>query len=236
MRGHNTRRLTGCIAAGLLAMTLIPAQVRADQEQRYNQVRLQAGQTEAVSNDTMHVTLRTFAESRDPADLAEAINRDMEWALQAARSVKGVDVSTGGYQTYPVHKDIVIKSWRGQQDLILEGRDHKAIGQLVGVLQEKLQVTSMQFTVSHERRRAVENRLIGRALDAFRERAGIVGSNLEAKGYRIVELNINTSSQRPPVPYQARAVAMEAAAPVVTEAGDSDIRVTIKGTVELQLP
>ncbi|MDX1697767.1 MAG: hypothetical protein R3308_05735, partial [Thiohalobacterales bacterium] len=74
------------------------------------------------------------------------------------------------------------------------------------------------------------------ALDAFRERAGIVGSNLDAKGYRIVELNINTSSQRPPVPYQARVAAMEAAAPVVAEAGDSDVRVIINGTVELQLP
>ena len=75
-----------------------------------------------------------------------------------------------------------------------------------------------------------------RYLHSFRERAGIVGSNLDAKGYRIVELNINTSSQRPPVPYQARMATMEAAAPVVTEAGDSDIRVTINGTVELQLP
>ena len=229
-------RLTGIITAGLLAMVLAPAQVQAGEEQRYNQVRLQAEQSEAVSNDTMHVTLRTFAESRDPADLAAAINRDMDWALQAARSVEGVDASTGGYQTYPVHKDNVIKSWRGQQDLILEGRDHEAIGRLVGKLQDRLQVKTMQFTVSDERRRAVENRLIARALDAFRERAVIVGSNLEAKGYRIVELNINTSSQRPPVPYQARMAAMEAAAPVVTEAGDSDIRVSINGTVELQLP
>jgi predicted secreted protein len=220
----------------MLAITGMAAQVQADEDLRYNQVRLQAEQSEAVSNDTMHVTLSTFAESRDPADLATAINRDMDWALQIARSVEGVDASTGGYQTYPVHKDNVIKSWRGQQNLMLEGLDHKAIGRLVGTLQEKLQVKSMQFSVSDDRRRAVENRLIGRALDAFRERAGIVGSNLDAKGYRIVELNINTGSQRPPVPYQARMAAMEAAAPVVTEAGDSDVRVTISGTVELQLP
>ncbi len=229
-------RMTRGIAAALLAIAIMPAQVLADEDLRYNQVRLQAEQSEAVSNDTMHVTLATFAESRDPADLAAAINRDMDWALQIARSVEGVAASTGGYQTYPVHKDNVIKSWRGQQDLMLEGLDHKTIGGLVGTLQEKLQVKSMQFSVSDDRRRAVENRLIGRALDAFRERAGIIGTNLDAKGYRIVELNINTSSQRPPVPYQARMAAMEAAAPVVTQAGDSDVRVTISGTVELQLP
>jgi predicted secreted protein len=184
----------------------------------------------------MQVTLATFAESRDPADVATAINRDMDWALQIARAVDGVDVSTAGYQTYPVHKDNVIHSWRGQQNLMLEGTDHEAIGRLVGRLQEKLQVKSMQFSVSDDRRRAVENRLIGRALEAFRERAGIIGGNLEARGYRIVELNVNTSSQRPPVPYQARMASMDAVAPVVSEAGESDIRVTISGTVELQLP
>jgi predicted secreted protein len=228
--------MTGVVAACLLAALAISAKVQADGDLRYNQVRLQAEQSEAVSNDTMHVTLRTFAESRDPADLASTINRDMDWALQVAKGVKGVEVSTGGYQTYPVHKDNVIKSWRGQQDLMLEGLDHEALGRLVGQLQEKLQVRSMQFSVSDERRRAVENRLIARTLDAFRERAGIVGGSLEAKGYRIVELNINTSRHQPPMPYQARMAAMEAAAPVVTEAGDSDIRVSINGTVELQLP
>jgi predicted secreted protein len=230
------RTLSGAIAAGLLAIAGSAAQVQAAEELHYNQVRLQAEQGEPVSNDTMQVTLATFAESRDPADVATAINRDMDWALQIARAVDGVDVSTAGYQTYPVHKDNVIHSWRGQQNLMLEGTDHEAIGRLVGRLQEKLQVKSMQFSVSDDRRRAVENRLIGRALEAFRERAGIIGGNLEARGYRIVELNVNTSSQRPPVPYQARMASMDAVAPVVSEAGESDIRVTISGTVELQLP
>jgi predicted secreted protein len=230
------RTLSGAIAAGLLAIAGSAAQVQAAEELHYNQVRLQAEQGEPVSNDTMQVTLATFAESRDPADVATAINRDMDWALQIARAVDGVDVSTAGYQTYPVHKDNVIHSWRGQQNLMLEGTDHEAIGRLVGRLQEKLQVKSMQFSVSDDRRRAVENRLIGRALEAFRERAGIIGGNLEARGYRIVDLNVNTSSQRPPVPYQARMASMDAVAPVVSEAGESDIRVTISGTVELQLP
>ena len=36
--------------------------VRADEPPlRYNQVRLQAQQSESVSNDTMHVTLNTYA-------------------------------------------------------------------------------------------------------------------------------------------------------------------------------
>lgn len=230
------RMATGVIV-GVLAVPGFIASVQADDELHYNQVRLQAHQTEAVSNDTMHVTLSTFGEAVDPADLAAAINRDMEWALKIAKAVEDVSVSTGGYQTYPVQKNNVIKSWRGQQNLMLEGRDQESLGELVGKLQKNLQVKSMRFSVSDEKRQAVENRLITAALNAFRERAGIVADNLQSKGFRIVELNINTTSQRPPVPYQARMASMEAAAPpVATEAGESDIRVTVNGTVELLLP
>lgn len=221
----------------LLAVLAMPGASGADTPQRYNQIRLQAQQTESVSNDTMHVTLSTYAELRDAAELAKRINSDMEWALALAASYTGVAVSTGGYQTYPVYRDNVQKGWRGQQDLELEGADTRRIGELTGRLQEKLQVKGIRFSVSEAKREAVENRLIGRALDAFKTRAGLIGDNLQAHSYRLVDLDINTAAQRPPVPYPVRmsAARMEAA-PVAVEAGESDITVTVSGTIELQLP
>jgi len=96
----------------------------------------------------------------------------------------------------------------------------------------------MNFTVSDDKRVAVENRLIDLALNAFKERARIVGDNLQAKGYRIVELNVGTSTQRPPMMYQARmaTASMEAGDAVAVEGGESDVRITVNGTVELQIP
>jgi predicted secreted protein len=210
----------------------------ADTDSHYNRVQLQAQQIESVSNDTMHVTLYTFGEARDPASLAPRINEDMEWALGIARRQEGITAGTGGYQTYPVYKDNVLKGWRGEQSLELEGRDSRAMSRLVGELQEKLQVKSMSFTVSDEKRTEVENRLISRALDAFKARAAIVVGNLHAKGYRIVDLTISTSSQRPPVPYPAgrMVAAMQAESRVAVEAGESDVSVSVSGTIELSLP
>jgi predicted secreted protein len=222
----------------LTPLLLLVHTALADTEQRYNQVHLQAQQSESVSNDTMHASLSTYGEARDPAKLATQLNTDMEWALAIARQQDGVTVSSGGYQTYPVHRDNVLKGWRGQQGLELEGKDTRQIGELLGRLQEKLQIKSIHFSVSGELRQAVENRLIGRALEAFKQRARIVADNLKASGYRIVDINISTSAQRPPMPYQARMMAapMEAAAPVAVEAGESDIVVSVNGTVELKLP
>ena len=224
----------------LLLLVIVCASVtaQADTGIRYNQVHLQAQQSESVSNDTMHATLNTYGEVRDPAKLAAQINSDMEWALQTAKTYEDVSASTGSYQTWPVYRDKVLKGWRGQQSLELEGKDTQRIGQLVGRLQEKLQVKTIRFSVSDQKRHDVENRLIGRALDAFKRRAGIIGDNLQATGYRIVDINVNTSTQRPPMPYQPRVAAASMAndTAVAVEAGESEVRVTISGTIELQLP
>ena len=104
----------------LLLVCLLAAAVRADDDPpRYNQVRLQAQQSESVSNDTMHVTLNTYAEMQDSSKLAARINSDMDWALAKAKQYAGVKVSTGGYQTWPVTRKDVTVAWRGQKDLML---------------------------------------------------------------------------------------------------------------------
>jgi len=220
----------------MFCLALMAATGQADDDLHYNQIRLQSGQTESVSNDTMHVTLQTYAEMQDPSKLAARINREMEWALAKAKGVEGVKVSTGSYQTWPVTRKEVTTGWRGQQALILESRDTEVLSRLTGQLQEQLQIKSMNFTVSDEKRVAVENRLIGIALNAFKERARIVGDNLKADGYRIVEINVSTSSQRPPVIRQARVAAMDAGNAVAVEGGESDVRVTVNGTIELHIP
>jgi predicted secreted protein len=221
-----------------LLLTCCMGAVHADSDSHYNRIQLQAQQLESVSNDTMHVTLNSFGEARDPASLATRINEDMEWALGIARHQQGITSRTGGYQTYPVYKDNVLKGWRGEQGLELEGKDIQTMSALAGELQEKLQVKSMSFSVSDEKRTEVENRLISRALDAFKARAAIVVGNLHATGYRIVDINIGTSSQRPPAPYPVGMMAapMQAESRVAVEAGESNVSVVVSGTIELSLP
>lgn len=211
---------------------------KADSDAHYNRVQLQAQQIESVGNDTMHVSLKSFGEADDPAALASRVNKDMAWALKVARRYEGVTVGTGSYRTYPVYKDNALQGWRAEQSLELEGRDSRALSRLVGELQSRLQVNGMSFSVSDEKRTAVENRLISQALDAFKARATIVVGNLKASGYRIVDINIGTASKRPPVPYPVRAMAapMSAESRVAAESGESDISVSVSGTIELTLP
>jgi predicted secreted protein len=218
---------------------LLACPATADEQTRYNLVRLQSQASEPVSNDTMHVTLIASGEQRDAADLAGQINSDMAWALDLAKEYKAMKVSTGNYRTWQIRQDNKMKGWRARQDLVLESRDTQALGQLTGLLQEKLKVDSMSFSVSAETRTAVENRLIELALQAFKVRAGIIGSHLQATGYRIVDVNVGTFTQQPPVVYRSHGVAAateSAEMAVATEGGESDIQVTVSGTIELIMP
>jgi predicted secreted protein len=224
-----------CVTA-LLACFLSAAQANSDTH--YNRIQFQAAEHESVSNDIMHVTLGTSGESRDPAELAAHINDDMNWALKIAKGYTGVTAGTGSYQTYPVYEQAVLKRWRAQQNLELQGKDSRRMGQLVGELQARLQVKSMSFSVSDAKRSGVENRLISLALDAFKRRADIVVNNLQASGYRVVDISINTSSPRPPTPYPVGMMAAQSRveSPVAVEAGESEVGVTVSGTIELTLP
>ena len=121
----------------MLCLLVWATGVWADSDLHYNQVHLQSQQSESVSNDTMHVTLGTHAEQRDPASLARKINEDMEWALAKAKQVKGVKVSTGSYQTWPITNKKVTTGWRGQQNLELESKDTGSLARLAGELQDR---------------------------------------------------------------------------------------------------
>lgn len=220
--------------AFILGLSITGPASAAEETPRYNQIHFQVERTRAVDNDRMHAVLSTTAEDDNAARLADQINRTMDWALKTAKTKTKIEVRTGGYRTHPVYDKDKIRRWRATQELILEGTDFADLGGLIGQLQERLQVTSINFSVSAEKRRAVEDDLIAQSLEAFKLRAELVRKQLAAKGYRIVDVSINTGGGQP-VPMM-RGLAMEAApvAPPALEAGTSMLSLIVSGTIELQ--
>jgi predicted secreted protein len=207
----------------------------ANDTPRYNQIHFQVERSRPVENDRMQAVLSITAEDDNAARLADQINRSMDAALKTAKTRANVEVSSGSYRSYPVYNKEKIQRWRATQELRLESSDFAELGGLIGQLQEHLQVTSINFSVSAAKRAAVEDELIVQALDAFKQRAELVRKQLAAKGYRVVDVSINTGGGQP-VPIMMRATTMEAAsvAPPALEAGTSTVTVSVSGVVELQ--
>jgi len=206
----------------------------ADAAPRFNQIHFQVERSRMVDNDRMQAVLSVTAEDASAARLADQINRTMDWAVKTAKTRPGIEVRSGNYRTYPVYSKDKIQRWRAAQELILEGTDFATLSSLTGQLQERLQVASINFSVSPARRAAVEDELITQALDAFKQRAELVRKRLATKGYRIVDAAINTGGGQP-APIMTRA-AMETSsiAPPTVEAGTSTLSVTVSGVIELQ--
>ncbi|MDJ0788924.1 MAG: SIMPL domain-containing protein [Myxococcota bacterium] len=192
----------------------------------------------SVDNDRATAVLRFTDEDEDAADLADRVNEAMRWALDRARKERELRSRTGTYRTHPVTQEGKIRRWRAMQDLVVEGEDLKILTSLVGDLQSRLQLASIHFAVSPEKRRAQEDLLIDEALEAYARRAARIRDGLGAEAYELVHLSVETDSTAPPPrPFQAemaRTLSVSDVAQPAFEAGTSRVAVRLHATIELR--
>ncbi len=212
------------------------ALAHADEKPVSDRVSFRVEASREVQNDQASAVLQAHAEDRDAAKLANNINQTMSWALQRVKAEKGVTPQSGNYRTSPVYEDRKIVRWRGTQELRLESRDVEALSRLLGSLQARLQIQSMQFSVSTDARDAIEDELIEEALAAFRKRAALIAKNLNASGYTLLDANISDAGRPPVVSMRmesASRVSAASVAPTAVEQGSSRISVQVSGSVRL---
>lgn len=222
-------------AIAALACAAAAPVARGDDADATNRVSFAVERTREVENDLGIAIVGVTKEDSDPARLADQINTDVSWGLEAAKGEAGVTVRSGGYRTYPMDdpKRAQIRRWRGSQDLVLEARDPRLLSELLGQLQQRLQIRSLDFGVSPQRRRSVEDELVDEALDAFRARAERISRKLGAGQWELVHVRVNTSGSSPH-PMQRMAMAEPAVRPPALEAGTSTLTVRADATIELR--
>jgi predicted secreted protein len=214
-------------------LLFLPLTARADEgETLFNRVFLEAQAEREVQNDEIVTLLVSRQQGNSPQEIANRVNADMEWALKEAKRFPEVQVATQGYATSPRYEKGIIQGWEAQQELRLRSTAVARATELVGVLQSRLQVASMQFQPTDTLRDRVADELVEEALMAFRHRAELVGKHMDGKNYRIVELHVSTQGSGGPVRYAERAVMMAKDAGPAVEAGASKVQVTVSGSVQ----
>ncbi|NKB38506.1 MAG: DUF541 domain-containing protein [Gammaproteobacteria bacterium] len=203
-------------------------------ETLFNQVNMQAQVERDVPNDEMQVMLVSERQGKNATSLSRDVNAEVKWALNLAKRNKDIKVSTRAYQTYPVYKNQDVVGWRVSQEVQLKSHNMAGLSELVGELQEKLQVRQMLFSASKASRDVIESELIEEAMQAFKRRALILKKHMDNKDYRIVNLHINTSGQSPQYLRAQRSSmkTMEMASAPAVEAGTSKINVTVSGSIQ----
>ena len=202
-------------------------------------VTVTASTTSTLANDRMHAWLRAEVDNPDPAVAANEVNTRMAKALARAKAVRGIDASTTAYTSYQISERNQPSRWRVAQTLSLEGADFSALAALVSKLQgdDGLVLSGMSFSVSAAARQAAEDALTQQAIKAWQARAQTAATGFGSSSWRAGRVTIQTGdSVRPQPTFRTGAMQAAAAAPIATEAGNTDVTVTISGDAILEPP
>jgi predicted secreted protein len=200
----------------------------------YDRVHLSASAEADVESDRLVVIMSAQAEGVDAATPADQVNRTMEWALSMLKDLPEVKVQTLGYRSDAIYDGETIRGWRVRQSLRMQGRDSRVLGDLVAMLQDQLQVTSVGYHVSDELRRERMRGLTQTALERFQGRARHIAESLGRADYRLVSIRIHDGRQ---VPMRTAGGMLADASPAVAQArlepGTQQLSVSVSGEIEL---
>ena len=218
-----------------LLLLLSPLTTWADDRPlTYDRINLSVSAGQEVDNDTLVSVLYAQEEGNDPSLLSQEVNRTVTAAVDKAKRNPAIKVQTLDYNTHPIYRNQALSGWRVRQSIRLESRNAAELSQLIGDLQKQLGVSSISYAISPERKQESEETLIAQAIASFRKRAQMIAQQMGRNGYRLVNMNVNTSDIAPRT-RPVRAMAMQAeAAPPTLEAGSRRVEVNINGTIELK--
>lgn len=188
-----------------------------------------------VARDLLNAALRVEKTGADPQAIAAAINGEMAKALALSRKVLGVEAATGSYAIYRENPGMTPPRWRGDEALILSGRDAHALLRLAGRLQAAgLLMTSLSYAVSPASLRAVENDLTEKALLGLDRRARRIAKELQMRVLRYRDLRVgNAGTGGMPRPIFAAQLAAKAMPAPAAAPGRARVRVSVEADILL---
>ena len=234
-------KLPSALAAAGAALALVAAlPARAEVPPPEGVLSLTASATVEVTKDLLSVTFSTTKEGADAnavqAQLKQALDAALAEAKKAARPGQ-VDVQTGAFSLFPRYTSKGgITGWQGTAEIIVDGRDMAAIGQLSGRI-TTMTVARVAYRLSREAGQKVEAEVTAEAIARYRARAGEYAKQFGYGGYSIREVNVTTTEppQGPMPMARAQTAAMSAPGDALSvEPGKAQVNASVSGTVQMK--
>ena len=193
-----------------------------------------------ITKDLLSITFNTTREGADAAGVQSQLKQALDAALAEARKAARpgqVEVRTGNFSLAPRYTNKGVPSgWQGNAELVVEGRDMPAIGQLSARI-TTLTINRVGYDLSRELREKSEAEVSAQAIARYRAKAADYAKQFGYTGYTLREVNVNTNEPPPgrPIPMLMRASAAAAPADeaLPLEAGKGTVTVNVSGTVQL---
>ncbi|KNZ33960.1 MAG: hypothetical protein AD742_04175 [Methylibium sp. NZG] len=234
----NTSLFSALVAAGLAApiATVLAAETPPPQ----GVVNLTASASIEVTKDLLTVSFTTTREGQDATAVQSQLKQALDAALAEAKKVAKpglLDVQTGNFALYPRYAPKGgINGWQGSAELIVEGRDMQAIGQLTGRI-TTLTIGRVAYGLSRSLREKTEADASAQAIASYRAKAADYAKQFGYAGYTLREVNVSSDQpvgfvNAPMMRSRAMSASAEEALPV--EAGKGVVTVTVNGSVQMK--
>ena len=194
-------------------------------------VTVSATSTATVQNDRLQAWLRTEAENPNPAVAASQVNAAMAKALAVAKAYPAVKIATAGYSTQQIVDKPKTSRWRVVQSLSVDSSDFTAAANLISRLQDDdgLVLSGMGFSLADKTRRDAEDSVTQQAIQSWQARAQQAALGLGFSGWRPGHISVQSGDGGRVYPMMRAQVMASSPAPVATEAGTSEVSVTVSG-------
>ena len=194
-------------------------------------VTVSATSTATVQNDRLQAWLRTEAENPNPAVAASQVNAAMAKALAVAKAYPAVKIATAGYSTQQIVDKPKPSRWRVVQSLSVDSSDFTAAANLISRLQDDdgLLLSGMGFSLADKTRRDAEDSVTQQAIQSWQARAQQAALGLGFSQWRPGHISVQSGDGGRVYPMMRAQAMASSPAPVATEAGTSEVSVTVSG-------
>jgi predicted secreted protein len=205
---------------------------------------LSASASVEIAKDVLAVTFATAREGSDANAVQAELKRALDVALAEARKVSRpgqIDVQTGNFSLFPRYAPptpagrSTIDGWQGSAELVVEGRDLAAIGQLTGRI-ASMTIARVEYRLSREASRRVEADVVAEAIAAFRAKAASYAKLFGYGSYGVREVTVSTNEPQPgPQPMmRMQAADSRGAESLPVEAGRALVTANVNGTIQMK--
>jgi predicted secreted protein len=234
----NSTLFSALLAAGLAAP--VAHALAAEAAPPQGVVNLAASASIEVTKDMLTVSFTTTREGQDAGTVQSQLKQALDAALAEAKKFAKpgqVDVQTGNFALYPRYAPKGgITGWQGNAELVVEGRDMTAIGQLTGRI-TTMTIGRVAYGLSRPLREKVEADASAQAIAAYRAKAADYAKQFGYSGYTLREVNVSSDQpvgfvNAPMMRSKAMSASADEALPV--EAGKGTVTVTVSGSVQMK--
>lgn len=230
---------TVLVLAALLSSLPLASSLAADEPQPPADVtvlHLTEQAERQVPRDELQLTLRIETTAKTPREAEAEANRKMAAALEETKKVAAVKAETPAMNVFEIRETNKPPVWKASETLELRSKDFDAALALLGKLEDQgLLVSALNFRVSPEALKGVEDSLTAEALKRLRARAETVAADLGLAVDHVRTISVGNPGEPGPRPLMtftgARAAA--AMAPPVAEAGEAPVGVAVTAEVWL---